>query len=100
MWFKHVCTESECRRFVFVHDMKGFAAEVRDGEADGLVPGGLQPEQLLARLEGEVVALLPECLDEETVLPLVHILALLDHSEHGLEHLGDRSTFTIASNSL
>ena len=75
--------------------MKGFAAEVRDGEAHGLVPGGLQAEQLLASLEGEVVALLAEGLDEETVLPLVNILALLDNSEHGLEHLGDTSTFTI-----
>ena len=40
-------TQSEGRGFVFVHDVKGFAAQLRDGQADGLVPGRLQSQQFL-----------------------------------------------------
>ena len=67
--------------------MESLAAQVRDGEADGLVPGALQPQQLLPGLHREVVTRLAEGLDQEAVLPLVNILALLDHSKHCLEHL-------------
>ncbi len=48
---------------------------------------GLKYYTDLSRLDAEVVWILAEGLDEEAVLPLVHVLALLDHPEHGLEHL-------------
>ena len=54
---------------------------------DGAVPGALDPEQLGPGLHGEVARLASRGLDEEAVLPLVHVLALLDHPEHRLVHL-------------
>ena len=65
------------------------------------MPRALQPEELRSRLHAEVARLLPGRLDEEAVLPLVHVLTLLDHTEHGLVHLvallgggGGRRTLT------
>ena len=41
----------------------------------------------LSRLYAQVMRLLAKRLNEEAVLPLIHVLALLHHAEHRLEHL-------------
>ena len=58
--------------------------ESGDGVVDCPMPGVFDSEEVLPGLHAEVLALLQGRLDEEAVLPLVHVLALLDDAEHGL----------------
>lgn len=60
---------------------------MRDGGADGRVPGSLDAQELLARLDAQVAGRLARALDQEAVLPLVHVLGLAHHPEQGLVDL-------------